>query len=429
MSDDSVTEVTTQSWGSRLGGAIKGVLLGIVLFIAGFPVLFWNEGRTVNRTRALKEGASAVVSAPSDQIAPDLEGKLVHVQGEAKTEESLVDAQFSVNAPKGAFQLIRKVEMYQWVEESHSQKEKKLGGKEVTTTKYTYKQAWRDVEIDSSSFKNSADHQNPGWIINAQKWIVPTATMGAFQLSEGQIRQVGSECPLKMPALDQPLPAGLDRSYRRTASGFYKIAQPALEQQHGKTSAVAQLTNQIVNAVNTAVESAGTPNTTIPATPQIGDVRVRFYFIPANVITLIGKQQGDQIVSYETSNGGSLLLQANGKKEASAMFKHAEKSNMMMAYLLRLLGFFMMFIGLQMFFKPLSVLADVIPILGNIVGAGTGIISFLIAISCSLITIAIAWISYRPMLGIPVLVVAVALLFIAWKKVRTVKAAKAAKSA
>ena len=38
----AVTETTTESWGSRLGGSIKGVLIGGALFIAGFPVLFYN---------------------------------------------------------------------------------------------------------------------------------------------------------------------------------------------------------------------------------------------------------------------------------------------------------------------------------------------------------------------------------------------------
>ena len=48
----AVTETTTVSWGSRLGSSLKGVLVGLGLFIAGFPVLFWNEGNTVTRARA-----------------------------------------------------------------------------------------------------------------------------------------------------------------------------------------------------------------------------------------------------------------------------------------------------------------------------------------------------------------------------------------
>ena len=53
----AVTETTTESWGSRLGSSIKGVLIGAALFIAGFPVLFWNEGNSVKTARAIDEGA------------------------------------------------------------------------------------------------------------------------------------------------------------------------------------------------------------------------------------------------------------------------------------------------------------------------------------------------------------------------------------
>ena len=68
-----------------------------------------------------------------------------------------------------------------------------------------------------------------------------------------------------------------------------------------------------------------------------------------------------------------------------------------------------MFIGLIAIFKPLSVIADILPILGTIVGAGTGLIAFLLAAILSLITIAVGWIVYRPLLGIILLAVAVGL--------------------
>ena len=38
MSEDSFTEVTTESWLGRIGGALKGIVFGLVLFIiAHFP--------------------------------------------------------------------------------------------------------------------------------------------------------------------------------------------------------------------------------------------------------------------------------------------------------------------------------------------------------------------------------------------------------
>ena len=55
MSSDSFSEVSSQSWFGRLGNAIKSVLLGIILFVVSFPLLWWNEGRAVHTAQGLTE--------------------------------------------------------------------------------------------------------------------------------------------------------------------------------------------------------------------------------------------------------------------------------------------------------------------------------------------------------------------------------------
>ena len=54
---DSMTEVTSQSWFSRIVESIKSVLVGGAFFVLSFPVLFWNEGRAVRTAKSLEEGA------------------------------------------------------------------------------------------------------------------------------------------------------------------------------------------------------------------------------------------------------------------------------------------------------------------------------------------------------------------------------------
>jgi len=70
-----------------------------------------------------------------------------------------------------------------------------------------------------------------------------------------------------------------------------------------------------------------------------------------------------------------------------------------------------MLLGLNLIFKPLSVLADVLPILGTLVEMGTGIVAFIIALVLSILTIGIAWVAYRPVLGISLIVLAVVVFF------------------
>ena len=69
----AVTETTTESWTSRLGGAVKGVVAGLALFILGFPVLFWNEGNSVKTAKALDEGEGACIPVESNaKVDPEM---------------------------------------------------------------------------------------------------------------------------------------------------------------------------------------------------------------------------------------------------------------------------------------------------------------------------------------------------------------------
>jgi hypothetical protein len=70
-----------------------------------------------------------------------------------------------------------------------------------------------------------------------------------------------------------------------------------------------------------------------------------------------------------------------------------------------------LFVGLGLVFNPLSVLADIIPFLGSIIGAGVWLVAFLLAMAFSLLTISIAWLAYRPLLGVSLLIVSGILVF------------------
>ena len=391
----AVTETTTESWGSRLGSSIKGVLIGLALFIAGFPVLFWNEGDSVKTAKAIDEGEGACIAVESNaNVDQEMEGKLVHMSGKADTKDVLTDDQFGVSAT--AIRLERNVEMYQWVEESRSQKKKKLGGSEETVTTYTYKKDWMPTAIDSSGFKEQG-HDNPGVMeFESQKMQAANVTFGAFRLNESQIDHIGS-------AKQYAFPTGFVCKVERVKVQGGTIYVPNAETRN--------------NALN---------NRDVASQTRIGDMRVTFRVVYPHEISLIAKQHGDTFVAYTAKNGKKLSYLQDGVKDAAEMFQTARTNNAIMTWLVRIGGFLMMFIGLSMVFKPLSVLADVLPILGDIVEMGMGLVAGLIAFICSLVTIAIAWLFYRPVLGIILLAVAG---FFGWMLIKKRKAAKAAKAA
>lgn len=391
----AVTETTTESWGSRLGGSIKGVLIGGALFIAGFPVLFYNEGNSVKTAKAIDEGEGACISVESNANVDDAyKDKLVHMSGKADTKDILTDDAFGVSAT--AIRLERQVEMYQWIEESHSQKKKKLGGSEETVTTYTYKKDWSPTVIDSSGFKE-AGHDNPGSMeYESYRWYAKNVSFGAFHLNKDQIERVGS-------AEDYKFPTNFVCKVKRV-----KVV--------GKTIYVPEYDTRR-NELN---------NRDVVTQTRIGDMRVTFRVVYPHEISLIAKQHGDTFVAYTAKNGKKLSYLEEGVKDAAEMFETARTNNTIITWLVRIAGFLLMFIGLSMVFKPLSVLADVLPILGDIVEMGMGLVAGLIALICSLVTIAIAWLFYRPILGGILLAVAA---FFVWKLIQKRKAAKAAATA
>ena len=133
-------------------------------------------------------------------------------------------------------------------------------------------------------------------------------------------------------------------------------------------------------------------------------------------VSVIAAQVGDGLGPYTAKAGGTIEMLETGSKTAASMFATAHQSNKFMTWGLRALGAVLMFFGFSAIFRPLSVLADVLPIAGDIVGVGTGLIAFLLAVVISFFVIAVAWISYRPLIGIPLVVVAVAgLVFLVMK--------------
>jgi hypothetical protein len=74
--------------------------------------------------------------------------------------------------------------------------------------------------------------------------------------------------------------------------------------------------------------------------------------------------------------------------------------------------------GFGMVLRPIAVLASILPFLGRIVGTGTTVIAFLLAGILWTLTVAVAWIFYRPLLGIAILLVTVALIVMVVKRFR-----------
>lgn len=399
----SVTEEHVESWGSRLGSSLKGVLLGILLFIAAFPLLFWNEGRAVSRARVLDRGAKSCVSVQSDAVKPENEGKLVHTSGKLATPDILTDTVFGLKV--NAIRFTRKVEMYQWRETSRTREEKQLGGSVKKITVYEYQKSWSTQLIDSSKFKE-AGHTNPAaFTIPGTRSLAKNVTLGAFTLNEDFIAAVGGEKDYELPK-EFKLPAAL----KGVVAGNMIYIPAAVP---------------VSTAVDTTVAAA---ERNPVSAPEVGDVRISFKVIYPHDLSVVAKQTGKSFTAFPIE-GDTIRLIANSIQSAEQMFQTAHSANNTMTWILRIVGFAMMYIGVSMVLKPLSVLGDVVPFIGDIIGAGASLIAFCIALPCSLVTIALAWLFYRPLVAIPLLLAAAGAVWVIVKKKKEAAQRKAAAEA
>jgi len=65
----------------------------------------------------------------------------------------------------------------------------------------------------------------------------------------------------------------------------------------------------------------------------------------------------------------------------------------------RIAGWVILFLGLATLFRPLVVLVEKIPLLGNFVGRGITVFAFLSSLSLSLILLSAVWMVARPIFG------------------------------
>lgn len=405
MSDESsYTEVTSTNWFSRLGNSFKGIGTGILLIVAATVLLWWNEGRTVRTGDAIAEAQMVTEPIPSiDKIDSAFEGKMVYATGRAVTKDELTDPVFGVKV--NAIKLRRKVEYYQWVEHRRSEKRQKLGGGEETVTTYTYSMEWVNHPVDSQSFKQMMGHENKTRIqTEAVDWLAPNVTFGAYRFPAFLTRSIDGEKPLDISLTDTQR-AELQKAF------FAPNASLDASQVVGQQG--ASMIHTQTNTIYVGRE---------PGSPSIGDVRVTFFETPAAEVSILAKVNGDTFVPFRASNGNTFSRLSMGVQDMNSMFDAAKSSNATTAWLLRGLGVVLCIAGFGMIFAPLKVLADVIPLLGSIVGAGTGLVAGLLGSAWSLVIIAIAWIRFRPVLGFCLLGAALALVILLFIKGRMKKA-------
>jgi len=364
----SFTETTREGFFSRLMGSFMGLLIGPILVIAAIWLLAWNEGRAVQAIVGLNTAAKSVIES-SGTLSSSNEGKLVHIVAPATALSSLHDPDLGLSF-KDSVAVRRMVELYQWKEKKESSTQNNIGGSQSTTTTYSYEKVWSENPIDSSTFNHPDGHRNVAMPFSSQRFYADKAKLGTFDLTAAI---------LALFNLDQPVnPETPPQGYTKNGNALYKGADPS--------------------------------------NPAIGDLRVSYFSLASGtVVSVLAAQSQSALAPFVASNGYTIALARVGDISADQMIAEKRKSESTFTWILRGAGAVAIFIGFALFFGPLSTFASIIPFLGTIVRGAAAGIAFVLTVPVTLVTIAVAWLAFRPIIGGGLLVLAAIAIYALWR--------------
>jgi hypothetical protein len=225
-------------------------VLGVLLLLAGAGLVAMTEQGLLDNRHASDRHGGPILDI-GDGAAPNgHHGNLVRVTGPVRVIEEPFDPEFGQRAHAPV--LIRHVEMFQW-------REIRLGGD------VHYEQDWVDRPVDSRRFAQSKGHANP-----------ERFPLEGKQFDSGQARV-----------------------------GNYVLSAPLLHALLG-----GELIEPTIKTLPTNLAASFAPNgnyfTTSehPDHPQLGDLRVSWEAVPAQVVTVFAQVSGDQLVPSANATDG-----------------------------------------------------------------------------------------------------------------------------
>lgn len=324
-----VTETKTTSYFGRIGNAVKGVFVGVIILVIASVFLFRNEGSI-----DLSEYAVKAMELFGTEDLVNLDGQFVSLTGEVTVDEVLEDEYVRY---KEALILRREVETYAWVEDKETDTKSNTGGSSTTTTNYTYSKKWVTKVPDWTSFKEPEGHEN---VYN--EYDFGSTEADSFGLLGLEVDTFG----LRMPSADKNV-----------------------------TAEVELLTDDFVLRGDYLFNGVGTLED-----PQVGDARVTYMALdPLANATLFGKwTAGTETV--EPYYDGEVKIHGlyRGGKEQALETMHSEYLQRL--WLVRAFCLLGLFVGFSLIFAPFHTVLDVVPMFGRIGKGAVSVLSFVLTV-------------------------------------------------
>ncbi len=389
-------ETVTTGYGTQVKQSFKKIATGFTLFLGATAMLWWNEGNSVKTADMLEEaqGVCVEMEDPNKKDA-SLEGQLVCGTAMTATTDLLTDKDFGFSV--NAISMKRSVEYYQWDEKRTEETKQKLDGSEKKVVTYDYNLKWSSSPIGSKHFKEHSTHVNVvlAEFEDDEQWA-EHVSFGAYNLNNSLIHSINAYEPLR-PDMSDDMLRVLD-----------KTIQASYERHYTKKEGLNSNDYNFVHVSDGQLYLGLDPNDS-----KVGDVRINFEKVaPAHEVTVVAVVDGVGFKPFKAKNGYTLEKLVMGRKTMDQFFEDEQKTNTFNTWAYRVLGIVMVIGALKLIFGFVVTLTRIVPFLSTIVGWGVGVICTVLGVVWSLLVIAVAWLFYRPIVGIALLAIVGVLVWI-----------------
>jgi hypothetical protein len=389
-------ETVTTGYGTQVKQSFKKIATGFTLFLGATAMLWWNEGNSVKTADMLEEaqGVCVEMEDPNKKDA-SLEGQLVCGTAMTATTDLLTDKDFGFSV--NAISMKRSVEYYQWDEKRTEETKQKLDGSEKKVVTYDYNLKWSSSPIGSKHFKEHSTHVNVvlAEFEDDEQWA-EHVSFGAYNLNNSLIHSINAYEPLR-PDMSDDMLRVLD-----------KTIQASYERHYTKKEGLNSNDYNFVHVSDGQLYLGLDPNDS-----KVGDVRINFEKVaPASEVTVVAVVDGDGFKPFKAKNGYTLEKLVMGRKDMNQFFENEQETNTFNTWAYRILGIVMVIGALKLIFGFVVTLTRIVPFLSTIVGWGVGVICTVLGVVWSLLVIAVAWLFYRPIVGIALLAIVGVLVWI-----------------
>ncbi|CDW88063.1 transmembrane protein 43 [Stylonychia lemnae] len=385
-------------------------IIGVIMITFSFPILWNNERKQVKIAALLKKAEEEAVDVIDYKKPEDTQNfKLLYASGQSKNDSILEDEKFGIQV-KNAVKLVRRVEMYQWVEQTERRN---------NVTEYHYRKEWRSSLLSSGCFRDGSKTNPSSMPFNNHSVYAQKVEFGGYILSQSQLNQFTQLKSVELS--DERINIVRDKIHDQVKENGYK--EPT---RSGEFIFLKKHDHLI-------------PDT------DVGDIRIAFDYVPCGDTTIMAQQivRNNQYTfrQWNPKKSNCPVEESNDPDHETvcllcaccpcarvvdscfqSIFKETieivdeslinrkeligkmQSQNDTTTALIRLGGWGLQYLGICLLFSPIIYGLSWIPLVGYLMAGGfkfiVAIFAFVVSVTLTSLTISLAWLYYRPLYGL-----------------------------